>query len=95
MKVRLTLDVGAHERYVVAKYFAPAAKDGTADRRRLRASRAQVRRFVAAALRSAVRDHVERLRGKSRGTAHRLEAGAGGDGETLTLPPSPQRSLEW
>lgn len=95
MKVRLLLEVGDYERFVIAKFFSPAAVAGTADRTRLRATRAQVRKFVRGALRLTVRDHAQELRSmKARATAKRLEAGAVPE-EMLPAPKEQQRSLVW
>lgn len=93
MTVRLNLSVGDLERYVIAKYFAvPGASK--ADAVRARATRAQVRRFVLAACRSAVSAHAENLRGRGRATARRLSAGYVA-GETLRPPREEQRRLVW
>lgn len=97
MKVRLTLDVDAADRFVIAKFFATAAASKSIDRRRLRATRAQVRWFAQAALRTHVGEQAERLRGKSRAVARRLLNGESVTPRELaeTLPPAEQRSIPW
>lgn len=64
MKVNLQLRVGAFERYVIANYFGVTG----------RATRVQVRRFVAAALETGVRDWMLTLKSRQHGTATRLLA---------------------
>ena len=91
VKVRLTLDVGDYERYVIAKYFGEASTE-VKDRERYRATRKQVTRFTYAALRSAVRDQKERLRGRQRTIAQRLADGKA-VGETLAPPRERQLAL--
>ena len=49
MKVRLSLDFNDYARYVIAKFYAPAATSAQ-DKARPRATRHQVRRFVEAHL---------------------------------------------
>ena len=66
MKVRLAVDVDERQRFVIAKYFKDA---------RNRATREQVRAFVAGALVSAVREQADALRPRQRKTAVRLGAG--------------------
>ncbi len=98
MKVRLVLDVNAHARYVIAKYFAPAApREERADRTRTRATRRQVKRFAKAVIQSAVREQAEMLHGRARYTAQGLAAveDAFGGVEYLTEPREKQRSLAW
>lgn len=82
MKVQLTLDVDARTRYVIAKYFAKA---GGRDETRTRATRPQVRRFAAAALQLAVKEHAAALRRRQRTTAERLGRPAEPD-EILETP---------
>lgn len=86
MKVHMVLDVGAYERFVIAKYFH--------DAKRGRATRLQVQRFAKAALRSAVREQAEMLHGRAKGTAQRLGNPAD-DSERLAEPREKQRSLAW
>jgi hypothetical protein len=94
MRTRLTLDVSAFDRYVVARYFAVAATDRR-DKVRTRATRAQVKRFVQAALRSAVKEQAALLRGRrSRGTVARLQV-ALQSAEELVAPVEQQQSLAW
>lgn len=92
MKVRLTLDVDAQARYVIARYYR------TPSEKRVRATRAQVKRFVQAALRSAVREWADDFPdARSRAVARRLgtptndAAGA----EFLAEPREKQRALCW
>jgi hypothetical protein len=72
MKVRTTVTVSEHDRLVVAKFFGAAAPAGSRDAARTRATRGQVRRFLAHALRSGIREQVGVLRGRSRAAANRL-----------------------
>jgi hypothetical protein len=92
MKVRLTIEVGDRARFVVAKYWAPVSSG--ADRTRTRASRAQVRRFIEAALRTAINDQAAALRGRSRATAKRL-AEPKVEPETLREPAEQQMSISF
>lgn len=94
MRVRLTLDVSEHERFVVAKYFAPASEAGSVDRYRLRATRKQVQRFVLAALAKAIKDQTNDLPARSRSAARKLAEGRPPT-ETLAPPKEEQRSLRW
>ena len=98
MRVRLTLEVDDHQRFVIAKFFAPAAA-GKTDRQRTRATRAQVKRFVLAALRKAVKDQAQELPSRrSRTIAQRLENGSrkrANTGELLPAPREEQRPLQW
>lgn len=66
MKVRLTVDLNGYERYVIARYFGHGPS---------RASRQQARAFVQGAVRSAVRERADAMRGRQRATARRLAAG--------------------
>jgi hypothetical protein len=95
MKTRLLIDVGDYERYVIARYFA-VAPTSARDQRRPRATRAQVKRFVQAALRTAVREQVTQLRQRQRTTAARLAEGRSvAAPEELVDPPEKQPSLAW
>lgn len=96
MKVRLTLDVDAHQRYVIARYFRPAAaSDKRADRTRTRATRTQVKRFVETAVRSAVKEREDELDAKGRTAARRLREPVPVQGELLIEPREKQRGLAW
>lgn len=75
MKVRMTLDVDAYTRYVIARYFGTVSPT-PADRRRGRATRAQVKRFVQGAIATAAREYAANMHGKPKATATRLRAGA-------------------
>lgn len=94
MKVRLTLDVDAYQRFVIAKYFRPVPAT-RADRTRTRATRAQVKRFAEAALRSAVKEREGELDAKGRSAARRLREPALVQGELLREPREKQRGLVW
>ena len=93
MKVRIRLDVGEYERFVIAKFFHPAGqgRDGI----RLRATRAQVQRYVRAAIRRAVDDQAREMAGRSRAAARRLKDGVTGGVEPLPEPTEQQRDLQW
>jgi hypothetical protein len=93
MKTRLLIEVGDHERYVIARYFGAAAVH-VRDKKRPRATRAQVKRFVEAALRTAVKEQADRLRSRARATARRLAEGRPvPEAETLPEPAEKQDSL--
>lgn len=92
MKVRLLLDVGDYERLVIAKYWAPVGKG--LDRTRTRATRAQVRRFVLASLRSAVKEYVAMLPERSRTIARKL-ADRTETGEAPEVLREPQEKQPW
>lgn len=78
MRVRLSLDVDDRDRYVIAKYYGALRGHATGSRIvRTRATRAQVRTFVAGALRSTVREHAEAFRGRQRTIVRRLAARPG------------------
>ena len=97
MKVRLTLEVDDHQRFVIAKFFAPAAA-GKTDRERTRATRAQVRRFAIAALRKVVKDQASELRSqRSRAAARRLTDGAQPVplADAIPSPREEQGNLQW
>lgn len=86
MRVRLTVEVDDRDRYVIAKYFG--------DTDSARATRSQTRGFVAAALRSAVREHGDALRGRQRAVVVRLASGESRTlGEELREPSEKQLSL--
>lgn len=96
MKVRLVLDVNAFERYVIARYFRPVAINAIpTDRTRTRATRKQVRRFVTAALKSAVREQAQDvLDARARTVADRLRLPKGHcTDEHLTEPKEKQKGL--
>lgn len=65
------LTVDDHTRYVIARYFRGTAADD-AKVPRTRATRRQVQRFAAAALRRAVRDYAASLDARGRSVALRL-----------------------
>lgn len=94
MRVKITVEVDAADRYVVAAYFRPVATDKK-DKVRSRATRAQVRRFVQGALRSAIKEQAGSLHGHTRATARRLREGRTGEPEALVPPPEQQGSLAW
>jgi hypothetical protein len=66
MKVNITLELDDRDRYVIAKYF------GVAD---TRAKRRLCRDFIRGALRTAVRENADALRGRQRAAAKRLAEG--------------------
>lgn len=96
MKVNLSVDVDDRDRYTIAKYFA-LCSEVPADRTRVRATRAQVRRFLKGALRSAIKEQVANLRGREKATAARLAEGPRAVVETEELKPprEKQESLVW
>lgn len=93
MKARLTITVGDYERFIIARYFRlPNGK------RRTRATRMQVKRFVLAALRSAVREQAEDIldaRGKAMAQRLQTPTDDAPGVEFLTEPREKQRSLTW
>lgn len=93
MRTRLTLDIGDYERFVIAKYFSRAPEQPN-DKLRTRARRKQVVRFAQAALRAAVREQAENLRGRERTTARRLANPQVKD-EELVRPDERQPTLAW
>lgn len=72
MKVRTMVQVSEHDRFVIAKFFAVAAPEGSADAVRTRATRKQIRRFISHAIGVVVKDHGALLRGRARAAASRL-----------------------
>lgn len=93
MKVRLALDVNAFERFIIAKYFRPAASDPV-DKTRTRATRKQVKRFVTAALKSAVKEQAQDiLDAKGRAVADRLRLPKSEYVEFLSEPKEKQKGL--
>ena len=92
MKVRVTLSVGDFARFIIAKYFGKPDLGGMRDLTRTRATRAQVRRFAVAALRSAALEQVESMRGKTRAAAERLRLPCG-HRECETIAPPDERQL--
>lgn len=86
MKVQLSLDVDERTRYVIAKYFAAAGD--SKDKARTRATRAQVRRFAAAALQVAIKERAASLHRRQRATADRL-------GNPAPEPEEVDHSWEW
>jgi hypothetical protein len=96
VKVRLLLSVGAYERYVIARYWGVTATDQK-DKTRARATRAQVKTFAQAALRAAVHEQAEALRGREKATAQRLLAPREIDtlDEDLRRPDERQLNLTW
>ncbi len=86
MKVNLTVELDDRDRYVIAKYFGiPEA----------RAVRRLCREFVRGAVRTAVREHQDALRGRQRASARRLAAGRtdANTGPELRQPKEKQLSL--
>lgn len=89
----MTIDADDYQRFVIAKFFAPASKG--IDKTRRRATRTQVRRFALAALRTAVKDHARDLPSRSLAAARKLAAGDARGTELLPPPQEEQRSLRW
>lgn len=94
MKVRLALDIGDFERFVIAKYYSGAAS-ADRDKIRRRATRKQVTRFIHAMLRTSTRGLAANLPAKSRAAARKIETPLSGFSETLALPDDDQRSFPW
>lgn len=94
MKVHLVLDVGDYERFVIARYFAVAAIEKR-DRKRRRATRAQVKRFVSAALKTHVKEVARELRPRSRAAATRLATPSPETPEVIAPPKELQQNLSW
>lgn len=95
MKVRTMVTVSEHDRLVIAKFFAAAAPTGSPDALRTRATRKQVRRFVAHAVAIAVKDHAVLLRGRARSAAQRLAAPPETPPETPPLPEPKEKQLSF
>lgn len=98
MKVRITIDVDDYARFVIAKYFAVAAAKDTTDGQRVRATRAQVKRFLTSALKTAIKEQEDGLRGRTRGAARKLREGKSDGPVVEPLRPSTsehQQSLRW
>ena len=96
MKVWVRFDLDAFDRFVIARYWSSVSSG--LDTTRRRATRAQSRRFVLAAIRTAVNQHADDLRGRHGKTARRLANAretTGAQGETLRPPIEEQRSLRW
>lgn len=93
MKVRSTVHVSEHDRFVIAKFFAAAAPEGSADAVRTRATRKQVRRFMAHALSVVAKDHAAVLRGRSRAAATRLAATTTDETHAEVLPEPVEKQL--
>lgn len=93
MKVRTLVHVSEHDRFVIAKFFAAAAPDGSADAVRTRATRKQVRRFVAHALSVVAKDHAAVLRGRARAAASRLASTTTDETHVEALPEPVEKQL--
>jgi len=95
LRVRAAIDVGEYERYVIAKYFSVAATTET-EKTRTRATRAQVRRFLNAAIRGAVDEQSALLLNRAQGAATRLKNPRGHVvPERLREPDEKQRRIAW
>ena len=90
MKVRLVLELDDKARYVIAQYFKAVEQVD-----RARATRSQCKRFAAAAVRSAVREHSEAMTGRVKATIKRLGEASTKEEEQLVEPKEKQRSLVW
>lgn len=86
----MTFEVDEYSRYVIARFFRPVDEKKT----RTRATRKQVRRFIGAALNSAVNEQRVILDPKGRATAKRLRDPKA-QTETLPEPPEKQTSIRW
>lgn len=95
MKVRTMVQVSEHDRLVIAKFFAAAAPAGSPDAVRTRATRKQVRRFVAHAVAAVVKDHAVLLRGRARAAAQRLAQPTDAAPETPPLPEPTEKQLSF
>lgn len=86
MKVRVTLVVDAADRYLIATYFRDVQ---AAEKKRRRASRAQVRLFTHAALALALKDRAEAptTSKRVRTIARRLRARIGEPDRPILEPP--------
>ena len=84
MRVRLALDVGPATRYIVAQYYGGG---------RARATRAEVRRFAAAAVETMAQDWSQTLRPRAYRTAQRLLAARPDAPETIDDRPLRQPRL--
>ncbi len=93
MKTRILLTVNEFERYVIARYWGVAASTPQ-DKTRTRATRQQGREFAHAALRAAVKEQAEALRGREKATAKRL-AQPQSDDTVLVRPDEHQLNLTW
>lgn len=94
MKVRALVDVNERQRLVIAKFFAAAAPADSRDAVRTRATRKQVKRFIAHAMELAVAEHTQVLRGRARAAAARLALPAGTEQpEQLPLPEPKEKQL--
>ena len=95
VKVRLLVEVGDYERFVISKYWAPVSAG--IDRTRTRGTRAQVRRFISAALKSAVKEQASAFRGRTRSAARRLQQPEGHrtTESLLREPDEKQQALTW
>jgi len=94
MKVRVVLDVDEHARYIIARYYRSVDTDKT----RTRATRLQVKRFTAAALRTCIREQSDEiLDAKGKAVAQRLQTPTTDvtNIEFLSEPREKQRSLTW
>jgi len=87
VRVRLSVDLDARDRYVIARYFGPSGP--------ARATRVQARAFVTGAVRSAIREHADAFRGRQRATVKRLAQGLPPElrGAELRAPVEKQLSL--
>jgi len=93
MKVRALVEVNERQRLVIAKFFGAAAEPGSREAVRTRATRKQVKRFVAHAVEAAVAEHTQVLRGRARAAAARLALPAGTEPEQMPLPEPKEKQL--
>lgn len=90
------LTVGPWERYVIARYWGVTATSPR-DKARTRATRSQVRAFTHAALRAAVKEQADALRGREKATASRLSKPREDESndDDLRRPREHQLNLTW
>lgn len=93
MKVRSLVEVSERQRLVIAKFFGAAAPEGSRDRVRTRATRKQVKRFIAHAVEAAVLEHTQVLRGRARAAAARLALPPGEQPQQMALPEPAEKQL--
>lgn len=96
MKTRITLTLSDYERYVIARYWGVAATEAK-DQKRPRATRNQVRAFAHAAIKAAVKEQADAMRGRQKSTVERLKQGKPEPDNVLELvrPRERQPNLVW
>lgn len=84
MKVNLTVELDDRDRYVISKYFGLPKS---------RAGRAKCREFIRGAVRTAVRENADALRGRQKAAARRLAEGAPPREHAAELNPPKEKQL--